>query len=65
MTKKIGVFQNTPIFMNLYNKSYFEVARRLQKRSLLSVNEHFAGKANAERALLDNFIFLSCEMAVS
>ena len=51
--------------MNLYNKSYFEVARRLQKRSLLSVNEHFAGKANAERALLDNFIFLSCEMAVS
>jgi hypothetical protein len=41
--------------MNLYNKSYFEAARNLQKRSLLSVNEHFTSKADAERALLGRF----------
>jgi hypothetical protein len=29
---------------------YFEAARRLKKRSLLEVNEHFSGKADAERA---------------
>jgi hypothetical protein len=39
----------------LYNKSYFEAARSLKKRSLLGVNEHFSGKADAERALLGNF----------
>ena len=41
----------------LYNKSYFEAARRLEKRSLLDVNEHFPGKADAKRALLDGFCF--------
>ena len=30
--------------------SYFEAARRLEKRSLLMVNEHFPGKADAKRA---------------
>ena len=43
-------------FIKLYNKSYFEAARRLEKRSLLGVNEHFPDKADAERALLDSFI---------
>ena len=43
--------------MKLYNKSYFEAARSTQKRSLLSVNEHFADKADAKRALLDKFIY--------
>ncbi len=41
----------------LYNKNYFEVARRLGKRSLLGVNEHFPDKADAERALLYGFLF--------
>ena len=41
----------------LYNKSYFEAARRLEKRSLLGVNEHFTDKADAKRALLDGFRF--------
>jgi hypothetical protein len=41
---------------NLYNKSYFEAARRLKKRSLLGVNEHFSDKADAKRALLDRFL---------
>ena len=41
---------------NLYNKSYFEAARRVQKRSLLGVNEHFADKADAKRALLDRLL---------
>ena len=40
----------------LYNKSYFEAARRPRKRSLLMVNEHFEGKADAKRALLYNFL---------
>ncbi|MBQ3249052.1 MAG: hypothetical protein IJB03_05250 [Alistipes sp.] len=39
--------------LNLYNKSYFEAARRMKKRSLLGVNEHFSDKADAKRALLD------------
>ena len=39
----------------MYNKSYFEAARRLEKRSLLGVNEHFPDKADAERALLDDY----------
>ena len=29
---------------------YFEAARRLKKRSLLNVNEHFSDKADAKRA---------------
>ncbi len=45
-------------FMNLYNKSYFEAARRMKKRSLLGVNEHFSDKADAKRALLDRFSFI-------
>ena len=45
-----------PFCLKLYNKSYFEAARRLEKRSLLGVNEHFPDKADAERALLDSFI---------
>ncbi|MBR5595745.1 MAG: hypothetical protein IKW47_05605, partial [Alistipes sp.] len=28
---------------------YFEAARRLKKRSLLNVNEHFSGKADAKK----------------
>ena len=40
-----------------YNKSYFEAARSPKKRSLPGVNEHFSGKADAERALLDSFSF--------
>ena len=54
-----GVVQRTrcdnPFILKLYNKSYFQAARRLKKRSLLSVNEHFSDKADAERALLDGF----------
>ena len=42
----------------LYNKSYFEAARSLKKRSLLGVNEHFSGKADAKRALLGNFLLV-------
>ena len=40
---------------NLYNKSYFEAARSLGKRSILSVCEHFTNEADAERALLYRF----------
>ncbi len=43
----------------MYNKSYFPAARRLRKRSLLSVNEDFESEHNAEITLLDNF----CEAA--
>ena len=46
---------DNPFILKLYNKSYFEAARRLKKRSLLYVNEHFSDKADAERALLDDF----------
>ena len=49
---------DNPYFMKLYNKSYFEAARRLRNRSLLDVNEDFSGKADAERALLDSFYLL-------
>ena len=42
-------------FKKLYNKSYFEAGRRPRKRSLPSVNEHFEGKPDAKRALLDSF----------
>ena len=42
-------------FEKLYNKSYFEAGRRPRKRSLLGVNEHFEGKPDAKRALLDSF----------
>ena len=45
-------------FRNSYNKSYFEAARSPKKRSLLFVNEHFSGKADAERALLDGFRYI-------
>ena len=45
-------------FEKLYNKSYFEAGRSPRKRSLPSVNEHFEGKPDAERALLDSFFFL-------
>ena len=41
--------------VKLYNKSYFEAARRLEKRSLPVVNEHLPDKADAKRALLGNF----------
>ena len=30
---------------NLYNKSYFEAARRLKKRNLPGINNHFSDKA--------------------
>ncbi len=43
------------ILLKLYNKSYFEAGRRLRKRSLLGANEHFEGKPDAKRALLDSF----------
>ena len=46
----------------LYNKSYFEAARRLRNRSLLDVNEDFSDKADAERALLDS-LFKEVEAA--
>ena len=42
-------------YQNSYNKSYFEAARSPKKRSLLGVNEHFEGEADAKRALLDGF----------
>ena len=42
-----------------YSKSYFEAARRLQIRSILCVCEDFADKADAERALLYAFNYLS------
>ena len=51
--------------LELYNKRYFEAARRLQNRSLLGVNEDFAIKADAERALLDNSIRVLLLQAVS
>ena len=40
---------------NQYKKSYFEAARRSWNRSLLSVNEDFSDKADAEIAFLDDF----------
>ncbi len=40
----------------LYNKRDFEAARSSEKRSLLGVNEHFPNKADAKRALLDDFL---------
>ena len=40
---------------NLYNKSYFEAARSLEKRSIVCLCEHFPDKADAKRALLDEF----------
>ena len=50
----------------MYNKSYFEAARRLKKRSLLGVNEHFSDKADAKRALLDSFfIYMSAVYTTS
>ena len=39
----------------LYNKSYFEAARSLGKRSMLDVCEHSPNEADAERALLYSF----------
>ena len=48
--------RTTPDSWKLYNKGYFGAARRLEKRSLLGVNEHFPDKADAERALLDSFL---------
>ena len=44
-----------PTPKNLCNKSYFEAARSLGKRSILGVCEHFTNEADAERALLDEF----------
>ena len=38
-----------------YNKSYFEAARSLTNRSILSVCEDLANKADAKRALLYDF----------
>ena len=52
-------------FEKLYNKSYFEAGRRPRKRSLLFVNEHFEGKPDAERALLDSFFFIGVMGAIS
>ena len=42
-----------PFYKDLYNKSYFEAARRARNRSLLGVNEDFELKADVERALLE------------
>ena len=55
MKRITNKFLETPLLKKLYNKSYFEAARRLEKRSLLNVNEHFPDKADAERALLYSF----------
>ena len=41
-----------PQTKNLYSKSYFEAARSMEKRSILSVCEDFEIKADAKRALL-------------
>ena len=38
-----------------YNVVYFEAARSLTNRSILSVCEDLANKADAERATLDDF----------
>ena len=46
-------------FEKLYNKSYFEARCRPRKRSLLSVNEHFEAKPDAERALFDIFFIIN------
>ena len=57
MTKKRHFLHHYPIEQpkNLYNKSYFEAARSLGKRSILGVCEHFTNEADAERDLLDRF----------
>ena len=52
---KISARLTFPVCEKSYNKCYFEAARRVGKRSLLGVNEHFSPKADAERALLDGF----------
>ena len=41
------------IIKELYNNSYFEAGRSPRKRSLHRVNEHFEGKPDAKRALLE------------
>ena len=51
MSKKPYLFTK-----KLYNKSYFEAARRPRKRSLLMVNEDFEDKANDKRALPLNLL---------
>ena len=51
--------------VKLCNKSYFEAARRLEKRSLLVVNEHFPDKADAKRALLGNFKAQTLPLAIA
>ena len=52
----------TPLLCkNLYNKSYFEAARRLKKVVYSVVNEHFSEKADAEIALLERFSILRFE----
>ena len=47
-----------PLLLKLYYKNYFEAARSPMVRSILNVCEQPAGKADAKRALLDNFIML-------
>ena len=47
------------IIKELYNNSYFEAGRSPRKQSLHRVNEHFEGKPDAKRALLDNYLLAS------
>ena len=63
MLQKEGAQKNfwTPTSCkNLYNKSYFEAARRLKKRSLLGVNKHFFRQGKSPKSLvrqiLENYI---------
>ena len=61
--KRMMQMPKEPCFLhtkNLYNKSYFEAARSLGKRSILGVCEHFTNEADAERDLLDRFYWKSC-----
>ena len=54
MPTKIGTFFYY-IYVNSQIVDYFEAGRRPRKRSLLGANEHFEGKPDAKRALLDSF----------
>ena len=48
--------QHPLILRNCITRAIFEADRRPRKRSLPSVNEHFEGKSDDKRALLDYFI---------
>ena len=55
--KQATLMDNLPIFVPSkgYNASYFGDCRRVIKRSILDVCEHFAPEQDTKRAVLDTF----------